>query len=1045
MQVHSAEALLALFNCLQHAVTLVDRDGRVLLANAASGGMWGGRVEAGSEERLLPLLFSHDPAALIEAMAALDQGSTWRGPVQYVGAADVQALHGPDATAGSTGRQPASAAAARRNCSLDLAEGPAARCQEPGGQAAGDPLPSAGSSSLQQRRRVLRRRHSQIALGHGTNSTQTGHSAAGVLEELAAVPPRPAPSKEAPPKEAPPAGAGASATTRPAVAGVTGRAPVRRAISVIALGEVPVLAAPLTVRQQLVAGLQLSAWGPALMRGHQPPLAAAAAAAEGSALMVQRSAASWSDQYAWRNPSAPRRGHASASIIFAAAAAARAAAADIVTAAAEEDVGAETFLGLSTNSLAGAQLVPNIYSSASSGESVRGLGAALAGGPLSAGHQSQPLRSRSYDHVGTVALARAAGSSARDLLAVAGGSVGAGGGTGGSAVLSSGGAGSAVMGRLLSITLQSITRGAAPMAGGAGRQRNASFHLSDLDRIHERQNPLHQHHQHRQDSQHREDRPQQQQPNGHASGPHVSSAHDVAVCDLVLAAQVSDSGDRPLVEPFVPPRHASFHLSDLERIHERQNPLHHHHQYRQNSQYRSQQSDDVGSPVDAIADLVLTAQATDGGGRPLGGADVHSTKPLPPITTLSAVLPSVMRPGAVAAASAGDRPSGPPASEIAATSRMRYGADAVPPQQQPRAWFPQAPLPSAEISAAVAGEAAVQWHEVALTPMMYPGTTPPRPAVLIVQNDVSPRIWAEWQLARVVEAEHTLLENIFPHHVIEHIAVMSSAAPAAADAPFKVGAVSKATDLQQRAAPLSGVRSSAEAGGPDGLACSGRLSSVGALGGADAQATSQLPAIRGETFLHLATSHTAITILFCDIQGFTPLCSQMQPVVVMSFLNDLFTRLDGLLDMYGIYKVETIGDCYVAAGGLMRVDEETGAVTVRSDDVDPQHANNTVQFAKALLRAASRVSLPTTGQPVRLRVGIHSGAAMSGVVGTRMPRFCLFGDTMNVASRMESTGEAGSIHVSQATRDLVPREAWESRGGMEVKGKGIMETYLLRA
>ncbi|KAG2498034.1 hypothetical protein HYH03_003795 [Edaphochlamys debaryana] len=316
-----------------------------------------------------------------------------------------------------------------------------------------------------------------------------------------------------------------------------------------------------------------------------------------------------------------------------------------------------------------------------------------------------------------------------------------------------------------------------------------------------------------------------------------------------------------------------------------------------------------------------------------------------------------------------------------------------------------------------------QWHEVSLTRFVHPVLG--QSVVLVVQNDVTARIWAERQLARVVEAEHTLLENIFPHHVIQHIA----AAAAASD------------DEHEEHEEEAGAEGLGQGQGTDAAAVEGAAQGSAADHGPP---SARLPAIRGDTFLHLATSHKALTVLFCDIQGFTPMCKAVPPMSVMAFLNDLFTRLDGLLDQYGVYKVETIGDCYVAAGGLMRVDEETGAVTVRSDDVDPQHASRTVQFAKALLRAASAVRLPTTGEPVRLRVGIHSGPAMSGVVGTRMPRFCLFGDTMNTASRMESTGEAGAIHVSQATRDLAPGEAWQPTGGVEVKVKGVMSTFLLR-
>ncbi|KAG2435681.1 hypothetical protein HXX76_006881 [Chlamydomonas incerta] len=313
------------------------------------------------------------------------------------------------------------------------------------------------------------------------------------------------------------------------------------------------------------------------------------------------------------------------------------------------------------------------------------------------------------------------------------------------------------------------------------------------------------------------------------------------------------------------------------------------------------------------------------------------------------------------------------------------------------------------------------WYEVTVSAVPHP-TSPGEFFIMVVQHDVSARMWAERQLARVVEAEHALLEAIFPAHVLEHIAVatMESAITAGGGAGAGAAPTAPAATQQGPGTAVAGTTDSAAA------AVSGPLH------------------ITGDTFIHLATNHSMITVLFCDIQGFTGMCNSVRPGVVMAFLNDLFTRLDALLDAFGVYKVETIGDCYMVAGGLMKVDEETGAVTVRSDDVDPLHAYRTVQFAKALLQAASDVRLPTSGQPVKLRVGIHSGSAMSGVVGTRMPRFCLFGDTVNTASRMESTGEAGAIHVSKAVFDLVPGEAWEPTGGVQAKGKGQLETYLLR-
>ncbi|KXZ50158.1 hypothetical protein GPECTOR_17g794 [Gonium pectorale] len=192
--------------------------------------------------------------------------------------------------------------------------------------------------------------------------------------------------------------------------------------------------------------------------------------------------------------------------------------------------------------------------------------------------------------------------------------------------------------------------------------------------------------------------------------------------------------------------------------------------------------------------------------------------------------------------------------------------------------------------------------------------------------------------------------------------------------------------------------------------------------------------------MSLATWHESVTILFADIKGFTTMSQQLHPARVMLFLDTLYNAFDMLLDECGCYKVETIGDCYMVCGGLFARPGPNGEM--RLGGVDPHHAPKVLRFAKQMADVASRLRTPL-GDPVEMRIGLHSGPCMSGVVGRRMPRFCLFGDTINTASRMESTGLPGRIHVSEATHSLLPDEPWEVRGeGIEVKGKGRMQTYL---
>ncbi len=172
------------------------------------------------------------------------------------------------------------------------------------------------------------------------------------------------------------------------------------------------------------------------------------------------------------------------------------------------------------------------------------------------------------------------------------------------------------------------------------------------------------------------------------------------------------------------------------------------------------------------------------------------------------------------------------------------------------------------------------------------------------------------------------------------------------------------------------------------------------------------------------------SVLFCDIVNFTAIASSHSPLQIFELLGALYTRFDALLEDHPVYKVETAGDCYMIAGGV--------------PEPDPNHADAVVATALAMQDAARDVLLPN-GEHLQLRIGIHSGPVVAGVVGTRMPRYCLFGDTVNIASRMETTSLPSHIQVSALTCGRLTPARWQLRyrGEVELKGRGRMDTYFV--
>mmetsp|Transcript_9667 Transcript_9667/g.15976 ORF Transcript_9667/g.15976 Transcript_9667/m.15976 type:complete len:856 (+) Transcript_9667:262-2829(+) len=175
-----------------------------------------------------------------------------------------------------------------------------------------------------------------------------------------------------------------------------------------------------------------------------------------------------------------------------------------------------------------------------------------------------------------------------------------------------------------------------------------------------------------------------------------------------------------------------------------------------------------------------------------------------------------------------------------------------------------------------------------------------------------------------------------------------------------------------------------------------------------------------------------VTIFFSDVVGFTNICAQVTPIEVVKMLNELYTVMDYCTSHFPLYKVETIGDAYMLVGGL--------------PTRDAKHAEQIADFSLLVSRAVNAVKSPADGSPIRIRIGVHSGKVMAGVVGNLMPRYCLFGDTVNTASRMESNGEAGRIHCSGDVAAILQasgKYVIEERGTIPIKGKGMMTTYWL--
>jgi class 3 adenylate cyclase len=179
----------------------------------------------------------------------------------------------------------------------------------------------------------------------------------------------------------------------------------------------------------------------------------------------------------------------------------------------------------------------------------------------------------------------------------------------------------------------------------------------------------------------------------------------------------------------------------------------------------------------------------------------------------------------------------------------------------------------------------------------------------------------------------------------------------------------------------------------------------------------------------IADGHADVSVMFADIVNFTHLSEEMSPNETVSLLNELFSEFDNLAERYGVEKIKTIGDAYMIAGGLVN---KTGP-----------YVDNTALLALDMQAVVARHKAPN-GEQIWLRVGIATGPVVAGVIGRRKFNYDLWGDTVNIASRMCTEAEPGSIQVDSVTyRRLHNRFHFDTAHQIQVKGKGPMQVFNL--